>query len=61
MSNLVFQAAIECRPEERAPIEVWLGCQKRFARLRGPIVQRIQEQVYADWAALVDCGAADET
>ena len=42
------------RPEQRAPIEEWLTGQKRFAHLTGPIVERIQEQVDADWAALVD-------
>ena len=41
------------RPERAAPIEEWLGCQKRFAHLAGPIVGQIQEQVDADWEALV--------
>jgi pyruvate ferredoxin oxidoreductase beta subunit len=49
------------RPERRAPIEEWLGCQKRFAHLTGPIVAHIQEQVDADWAATVARCEADET
>jgi pyruvate ferredoxin oxidoreductase beta subunit len=41
------------RPRRIAPIEDWLGSQKRFAHLTGPIVDQIQEQVHADWAALL--------
>jgi len=44
-------------PDHRVPIETWLGLQQRFAHLLRPesagLVQRIQEQVDADWDALL--------
>jgi pyruvate ferredoxin oxidoreductase beta subunit len=45
-------------PEHPVPIEDWLASQKRFAHLLRPenreLLDRIQDQVDADWTALAD-------
>ena len=45
-------------PKGSVPIGEWLGMQARFAHLTGPenpdLVEQIQQQVDADWAALVE-------
>jgi pyruvate ferredoxin oxidoreductase beta subunit len=46
------------RPEHTVPVEDWLRLQQRFAHLlreeNAGIVDQIQQQVEADWAALLD-------
>jgi pyruvate ferredoxin oxidoreductase beta subunit len=52
-------------PERPVPIETWLGLQQRFAHLvtdgNRQLVDEIQEQVDAEWNALLDRCADDGT